>query len=139
MADPSAEPATLDQRPDRAGAGPLLAGSRHRRLALVVFVTTVALQLCAVYWPSVDVQGPVSWTDKAVHALLFLVPTVAGLLAGLRPAYVIAALALHAPVSELLQHLVLPHRSGDVWDAVANLAGVVLGVTSAVVGGTLRR
>lgn len=139
MADPPAEPATLDQRPHRPGSGTGLAGSRHRRLALVMFVTTVLIQLCAVYWPSVDVQGPVSWTDKAGHALLFLVPTVTGLLAGLRPAYLVAALALHAPLSELLQHLVLPHRSGDIWDAVADLAGVVLGVTSAVVTRTLRR
>ena len=113
---------------------------RHRPRALVgLFVATVVLQLCAVYWPSVDVQGPVTWTDKAMHVLLFLLPTVTGLLAGLRAAYLVAALALHAPTSELLQHFVLADRSGDVWDAVADLGGVVLGVTLAVVGRTLRR
>lgn len=110
-----------------------------RQAALVAFVAAVAIQLGAVYWPSVDVQGPVTWADKVVHALLFLVPTVTGLRAGLRPAYVVALLALHAPVSEALQHFVLPDRSGDVWDAVADLVGVVLGVTLAVVGRTLRR
>lgn len=115
------------------------AAAPTRHLALVAFVAAVTVQVCAVYWPSVDVQGPVTWTDKAVHVLLFLVPTVTGLLAGLRPAYVVALLALHAPVSEALQHFVLPDRSGDVWDAVADLAGVVLGVTLAVVGRTLRR
>ena len=116
-----------------------LADHRFRRQALVLFAATVVLQLCAVYWPSVDVQGPVTWTDKAVHVLLFLLPTVTGLIAGLRPAYLVAALALHAPASELLQHFVLPDRSGDVWDVVADLSGVVLGVTLAVVGRTLRR
>ena len=99
----------------------------------------VAVHLAALYWPRVDVQGPVTWTDKAVHVLLFLVPTVVGLLAGLRPAYVVGALALHAPVSEVVQHVLLPGRSGDVWDAVADVSGVVLGVTVVVVGRTLRR
>ena len=76
---------------------------------------------------------------RSAHVLLFLAPTVAGLLAGVRPAYLVALLALHAPVSELLQHYLLPHRSGDAWDAVADLGGVVLGVTSVVVGRALRR
>ena len=119
-----------------AGAG---AGPGGRRLGRLAFALAVLVQLCAVYWPRVDVQGPVTWTDKAVHVLLFLVPTVVGLLAGLRPAYVVGALALHAPVSEVVQHVLLPGRSGDVWDAVADVSGVVLGVTVVVVGRTLRR
>jgi VanZ family protein len=105
----------------------------------VAFVGLVVVQLLAVYWPRVDVQGPVTWTDKVVHVLLFLLPTVAGLVAGLRPAWVVGLIALHAPVSELVQHFVLPNRSGDVWDAVADLSGVVLGVTLVVVGRARRR
>ena len=128
MAETSTEAAT------QAGVG-----RRDRRIGQLVFALTVVVQLCAVYWPRVDVQGPVTWTDKAVHVLLFLVPTVVGLLAGLRPAYVVGALALHAPVSEVVQHVLLPGRSGDVWDAVADVSGVVLGVTVVVVGRTLRR
>jgi VanZ family protein len=87
----------------------------------------------------VDVQGPVIWTDKVVHVLLFLTPTLAGLLAGLRPAWVVGLVALHAPVSELVQHFLLPNRSGDVWDAVADLSGVVLGVTLVMVWRARRR
>ncbi len=128
MAETSTEAAT------QAGVG-----RRDRRLGQLVFALTVVVQLCAVYWPRVDVQGPVTWTDKVVHVLLFLVPTVVGLLVGLRPPYVVGALALHAPVSELVQHVLLPGRSGDVWDAVADLSGVVLGVTVVVVGRALRR
>ena len=48
-------------------------------------------------------------------------PRWRGLLAGLRPAYLVGLLALHAPVSELVQHYLLPNRSGDPWDAVADL------------------
>lgn len=124
----------LDPPPDRdrpvVGAG---------RRAVVVFAVLLVAHLCALYWPRVELQGPVSWTDKVVHVLLFLLPTVAGLLAGVRPVLLVGLLALHAPVSELVQHFLLPHRTGDAWDAVADLSGVVLGVTSVVVGRALRR
>lgn len=115
----------------------MVVGRRH--LAPWVSGVLVLAHLAALYWPRVDLQGPVTWTDKVAHVMLFLVPTVAGLLAGVRPAYLVGLLALHAPVSELLQHYLLPHRSGDAWDAVADLGGVVLGVTSVVVGRALRR
>jgi len=107
------------------------------RVVRVAAPLALVVHLAAIYWPRVDVVGPVPWTDKVVHVLLFGVPTVLLLLARPRrvhPALVVGALAVHAPVSELLQHLVLPHRSGDVWDAVADLGGVVLGVTLVVVG-----
>ena len=115
-----------------------MAEARPRR-AVVVFAVLLVAHLAALYWPRVDVQGPVTWSDKVVHVLLFAAPTVAGLLAGVRPAYLVGLLALHAPVSELLQHFLLPNRSGDAWDAVADLGGVVLGVTSVMVGRALRR
>jgi uncharacterized membrane protein HdeD (DUF308 family) len=98
-----------------------------------VFAVLVVAHLAALYWPRVDVHGPVTGSDKVMHVLLFAAPAVAGLLAGVRPAYLIAALAVHAPVSELLQHFALQNRSGDAWDAVADLVGVALGVTLAVV------
>lgn len=120
------------------GPATMVVGPRHRA-AGVVFAVLLAVQVAALYWPRVDLQGPVSWSDKVVHGLLFLLPTVAGLLAGVRPAYLVGLLALHAPVSELVQHYVLPNRSGDPWDAVADLSGVVVGVTSVVVGRSLRR
>ena len=118
---------------------PTLVVGPRRRTALVVFAVLLVAQLAALYWPRVGIQGPVTWSDKVVHVLLFLAPTVAGLLAGVRPAYLVGLLALHAPVSELVQHYLLPNRSGDAWDAVADLGGVVLGVTSVVVGRALRR
>jgi hypothetical protein len=115
---------------------------RDRSRLQVAAVVSVVVHLAAIYWPRVDVVGPVPWTDKVVHVLLFGVPTVLLLVARptrLHPALVVGLLALHAPLSELLQHYALPHRSGDPWDAVADLGGVVLGVTLAVVGRRRRR
>ncbi len=113
--------------------------TRAHRSALVVFAVLVVVQLLALYWPRVSVQGPVTWTDKVVHLLLFLVPTVSGLLAGIRPAYLVTAMAVHAPVSELVQHFLLPNRSGDPWDAVLDLTGVVVAVAAFVVWRARRR
>ncbi|WP_460932529.1 VanZ family protein [Phycicoccus ginsengisoli] len=113
--------------------------TRSTSVARVGFALLLVVHLCCLYWPRVDVQGPVTWTDKVVHVLLFGVPTVVGLLAGLRPAWLVGLLALHAPVSELVQHYLLPHRDGDVWDAVADLSGVVLGVTLVLVWRARRR
>lgn len=110
-----------------------------RRAWLWLFVVVVAVHLAALYWPRVSVQGPVAWTDKVVHVTLFAAPALVGLLAGVRPAYLLVPLALHAPVSELLQHAVLPNRSGDVWDAVADLSGVVVGATIVMVSRTRAR
>ncbi len=112
---------------------PIDAGVTRAVLLRWAFGVLLAVQLSALYWPRVDVQGPVTGTDKVAHVLLFAAPTAVGLLAGLRPAYLAAAIALHAPVSELVQHHLLANRSGDVGDAVADLFGVVLGVTLVVV------
>lgn len=102
-------------------------------------VAVVVLHLAALYWPSVDIVGPVSWTDKVVHLLLFAVPTYAVGLA-LRSLWpVVVAFALHAPVSELIQHWLLAHRSGDVWDAVLDLVGVGMAAVLLVVRRTTRR
>lgn len=99
----------------------------------------VVVQLCVLYWPVVTIEGPVSWTDKVVHLLVFAVPTyaVARAIGSVRTAVI--AFALHAPVSELVQHFLLPGRSGDVWDAVVDLVGVGVAAAALVVGARLRR
>ncbi|KRC85231.1 hypothetical protein ASE25_19465 [Terrabacter sp. Root85] len=109
------------------------------RLVVGLAVAAVVTQLLVLYWPVVTVEGPVSWTDKVVHLLVFAVPTyaVGRALRSVRTAVVI--FAIHAPVSELVQHFLLPGRSGDVWDAVVDLVGVALGAAVLVVGARLRR
>lgn len=106
-----------------AGASP----GRSERLWLIGFGVALALQLIVVYAP----QGPggpqIPGLDKLVHLLIFAVPVLAALMAGLRGPWVLGILAVHAPVSELIQHFALPHRTGDLWDMVADLVGVGLG------------
>ena len=99
---------------------------RVRSLAGLAAVVAVVLQLCVLYWPVVTVEGPVSWTDKVVHVLVFAVPTYLVGRALRRVGPVVAIFLVHAPVSELVQHFLLPGRSGDVWDAVVDVIGVAL-------------
>ena len=44
----------------------------------------------------------------------------------------VVPMLVHVPVSELVQHFYLGQRSGDVWDAVADLVGVAVGWWTAV-------
>jgi VanZ family protein len=62
-----------------------------------------------------------------VHILIFFAPALAALMMGIRARWALGILALHAPVSELIQHFALPQRDGDVFDVMADLMGVVLG------------
>lgn len=109
------------------------------RLGRTVAVLAVVVQLLVLYWPLVTLEGPVIWTDKVVHLLVFAVPTyaVGRALGSARTA--VLAFALHAPVSELVQHLVLPGRSGDLWDVVFDLTGVALAAAALVVRARRRR
>ena len=97
----------------------------------------VGLQLVVLYAPrvpAVDTGGlPV---DKLVHVVAFAVPTVALIAAGLPRGWVIGLMAVHAPLSEIIQGRLLTDRSMQAADVVADLVGVALG---ALVAGHLRR
>ncbi len=84
------------------------------------------LSLYVLFTPRTGGEGLFPGADKVVHALLF------GLLAattrwrfGPLPAGLVAVVA-YAVVSELVQG-VLPTRSGDAYDVVADLCGVLAG------------
>ncbi|WP_232847734.1 VanZ family protein [Occultella kanbiaonis] len=97
-------------------------------LTRLAFAVAVIVQLLALYWPRVDLPGDgVPGTDKAVHVLIFATVMATGLLAGIPGRWLALGLAAHAVLSELIQHLVLPERSGDPLDLVADLAGIALG------------
>ena len=115
------------------------AARRARRGTVALAVVAVVAQLLVLYWPVVTVEGPVSWTDKVVHLLVFAVPTyaVGRALRSVRVAVLV--FAVHAPISELVQHALLPGRSGDVWDVVLDLVGVALGAAVLVVSSRTRR
>lgn len=101
-----------------------------RRTATVAAVTvaavTVAVHVAVLYWPVVSVTGPVSWTDKVVHVLVFAIPTYAVGLVLHRASVAVLAFLVHAPLSELVQHLALPNRSGDLSDVVVDVVGVAV-------------
>ena len=110
--------------PGPAPGAPVL---KPNRWWLIASGAALAFQLIVVYAPQ-GVGGPqITGLDKVVHVLIFAAPVLAALLAGLSAPWVIGILAVHAPVSELIQHFALPHRTGDVWDMTADLAGVALG------------
>jgi hypothetical protein len=103
------------------------------RRTLAVATLAVAAHLAVLYWPVVTVMGPVSWSDKVVHLAVFAIPTYAVGRALSSIAAVALVFLLHAPVSELVQHYVLPGRSGDGGDALVDALGVAVGVAALVV------
>ncbi len=114
--------------PVPAGAG---VGERRvgRAVRLVLLSAAVLAQLVVLYAPSPSTGVPLfPHADKVVHVLVFLVPTAVALLAGIRPALVVALFAGHAVVSEVVQGALLTTRSGDPLDVLADLTGVALGV-----------
>ena len=108
------------------------AGSSGRmvRAAQASFALALALHLYVLYLYVPGSPDPVSspHADKLVHAVVFALPAAVGVLAGLRPWVVGVALAVHAPLSELVQHRWVPGRSGEPWDVAADLVGVALGL-----------
>ena len=98
----------------------------RRSVGTLVVVGALLLQALIVYAPQAPGPEPaVPGADKVVHAVVFALPVV---LAGVARLpwwrWLVVALALHAPVSELVQHTVLPHRSGDPLDVLADLVGL---------------
>jgi VanZ family protein len=95
---------------------------------LVLLGLAVVVQLVVVYSPEGGGPPPFPQSDKVVHLLVFLLPVALAVVAGFRRRVVVAVFAVQAVLSEVVQAVFLPHRSGDVLDAVADLAGVALGV-----------
>lgn len=118
----------MTRRPERAphkAAGRVV--RRPNPLWRVAFGLAVAVQLIVVYAPNGPAGPQITGLDKVVHLFIFAAPVLAGMLAGISAPWVLGILAVHAPVSELIQHIALPHRQGDVFDVLADLAGVALG------------
>ena len=116
-----------------------MSASRRSPVLGALALASVALQLAALYWPRVSIEGPTTWTDKLVHPALFALPLVLVSLWWGRWRPVLLVLLVHAPVSELVQHYALPHRDGDVWDAVADVAGLLVGLGVLAVVARVRR
>lgn len=93
-----------------------------------VFLATLAVNLVLLYWPRGVGESAVPHLDKVVHAATFASVAWAGLRAGVPGRWLAALLAAHAVTSELVQQWLLPGRDGDPADAVADVAGIALGL-----------
>jgi hypothetical protein len=89
-------------------------------------VVVLAVQLVLLYWPrTVSPSGGLPW-DKIVHALVFGLVMWTGVRAGIPARPWLAVSLAHGVLSEVLQGALLPNRSGDPWDAVADAVGLLL-------------
>jgi VanZ family protein len=93
------------------------------RLLLVV---AVVVQLVVLYAPRAPSTGSTPGVDKVVHATVFGAVAWAAVRCGGARWVVAVVLAAHAVLSEVLQAGLLPARSGDPFDAVADVVGVAL-------------
>ena len=104
-------------------------------LARAGLVLAVLVQLVVLYSPDGTSAAPFPSSDKVVHVVVFLVPVALAVTMTRRPALVAAVFLAHAVVSEVVQASLLPLRSGDPFDAVADAVGVGLGVVLATAVG----
>ncbi|WP_206690390.1 hypothetical protein [Quadrisphaera sp. INWT6] len=121
----------MPEAPAGSGAG----ARRDRTVVRTAFAVAVLLQLVVLYAPRAPSTGGVPGVDKAVHLAVFGLVAWTGLRAGAPGRLLLPLLLAHAVVSEVLQDLVLPDRSGDPLDAVADAVGVLLGAALAVLAG----
>ena len=98
-------------------------------LAWSALATCLLIQVYGLYAPSSPGPPGVPGLDKVGHLVAFAAPALLARLLGAH--WLVVLLALHAVVSEPVQHAVSPTRMLDWWDAVANLSGVALGVLAA--------
>jgi hypothetical protein len=92
----------------------------------------LVVQVLVLYVPRVPaVATGIPGADKVTHLAVFAAVTFTALRAGLAPALVVGFGVAHAVLSEVVQHTLLPGRSGDPLDAVADVLGVLAAVALA--------
>jgi hypothetical protein len=97
-----------------------------RGLAWAAFALLLAMQVYVLYLASGVGAPPFRHADKLVHVVIFALPAV--LAALLDRGWALGVLVVHAVVSEPVQAWATDGRLADVWDTVAGLVGIVLGV-----------
>lgn len=78
--------------------------------------------------PGPNVPTSLTLNDKLMHVAIFIPFGLLWTLAGLRPGWAVLAGLLFGVTIEIMQAVLPIHRSGDVEDAVADFAGVLIGV-----------
>lgn len=107
--------------------GELLAG-RGKWLWWAGFVLACLLHLYGLYSPrQAGPETGIPDADKLAHLFLFASVAFLGLRVGIPARWLLGVLVANAVVSELVQHFLLPDRSGDPFDSLADLVGVAVG------------
>ena len=91
------------------------------------FVLACLIHLYGVYSPRQAGPELFPYSDKVFHLLIFGSVAFLGLRIGIPSRWLLGFLVANAVVSELVQHFLLPDRSGDPFDSVADLVGVAVG------------
>jgi hypothetical protein len=113
-------------------AGPALTGpARSSTSDRVLLAVAVVVQLVVLYAPRAPSAASVPGLDKLVHVTVFGAVAWAAARCGIAGWVVTGVLLAHAVLSEVLQHVLLAHRSGDPLDALADAVGVLLGLALA--------
>lgn len=106
---------------------PAAAWRRGSLLWRIALIAALVVNLYAMYAPRVAGPSTSIRLDLVGHAFSFAALTFTGLMAGLNARWLVPLVALNAVASELIQGFLLPNRTGDVTDLMADAVGIVLG------------
>lgn len=105
-------------------------GSMARTLWRAAFAAAVVVQFVVLYAPRAPSVASGLPIDKVVHFAVFFAVAALGVRVGVPLRWLTGLLVLQAIGSEVLQGVVLPGRSADPWDVVADVAGIAVGVAA---------
>lgn len=114
----------------------MLATLRARRA--IPFFVVVTVTLVMLFSPGSTVPSGPPNSDKITHLLMFLALAVAARYAGLRTGWILLGGVVYAAASEVLQAVLPIQRSGSLWDWLADVIGLVVGLVLVTVWGTRR-
>jgi len=97
------------------------------QLARGAFGAVVLISFAVLFTPESGVPAAPPGTDKVVHFALFAALAGTGLGARIRRVPLAAGLVCYAALSEVLQGVLPLGRSGDVLDALVDVAGIAAG------------
>ncbi|MFD4294938.1 VanZ family protein [Rhodococcus sp. NPDC058505] len=94
----------------------------------IPFYAVLAITVVMLFSPGGAVPSGPPNSDKVTHLLMFLALAVAARYAGWRAGWVLLGGVLYAAASEVLQAVLPIQRSGSVFDWLADVVGVLLGL-----------
>lgn len=100
---------------------------QRRPVAWTLFGLALVLNLVFMYAPRVPGPPGGMRLDLLGHAATFAALTFTGLLARVPARWLLGGVAANAVVSEVVQQLWLPDRTGDPTDLAADAVGIALG------------